>query len=243
MVRQLNQHAVHLIPALYSVVKRLGGPEFEFIESRYAHKFIKGTFTKNPKAAAFFSEAQVQDWGHTLRALYTFACHAFLFRAKTLQMLQDLAEQGRDWDLTWNYIYAMPILRLFGNYVKLSLLIGEAKTLPLVVRLYNACLSYAGVSDPVIDEVAAFVSDGSMKRVEADLQPYFEPFTSFFKAILPAIQLALGTGATFRWKHLTLSDKPKAFLPSDIFFRPHFLVFAHMSDIMEWFLYYALLFM
>jgi hypothetical protein len=124
------------------------------------------------------------------------------------------------------------------------LYLSEMKSFALAVKIYRACLIRIGASDPNSTAILDFANDRgtSLKTLEAELQPLEDLLFSFFKSVLPALQLALGASATFPWRTLNICDKPEVNLPSELFFRPNYVVFMHLSDVVDGFLLFGALF-
>jgi hypothetical protein len=143
--------------------------------------------------------------------------------------------------VTWNYVFALPVMRLFGHYMKVLLWLPQIDFFVHALNLYSLLLVQAQVADTGLVAVLEFMRSHEDPRVlDVELRPCTEFFASFFEGILPSLQVALGPGTTFPWKIVSLIDAPKVMLPSDLFFRPSHLVLVHLSDFCEWLLLFGL---
>jgi hypothetical protein len=98
--------------------------------------------------------------------------------------------------------------------------------------------------DPYIQGVVEFMRDrDTTKPLETELAPFSDLVLLSFKMVLPFLQVALGPGATFPWKLLSLAGAPTAALSQDIFVRPEYLVFMHLTEICDWVLEFAFLYL
>lgn len=242
-VHQLNKHAERLLAALYSVVKEFESDDFQFINSNEATKFLKGK-SKDPKFLAYMTSERVEQWGRALRHSYCVLQHARCWQIEAHKTLFDAQAQSGDLDLTWNYIYSFPVLRLFANYVKVHLFLRLIPKAQHAVSLYRRCLAFFGKQDQNLDGLLNFLKlRETLKPVEAELQGLQDHLSSGFKAILPALQMALGPAPTFPWRMLSLVERPRPLLPSDIFFDENYLVLMHLGEICECFLLFGIIFM
>ena len=242
-IHELNRHAERLLAALYSVLKEFESEEFQFMNSPEAAKFLKGS-SKDPKFLAFMTSERVEQWGRLLRHPYAVLQHLRCWQMEAHKGLFDAQSQSGDLDITWNYVFGFPLMQLFTNYVKLHLFLIQLPKAQLSVQLYRRCLAFFGKQDQNLDGLLNFLkSRETLKPVEAELQGLQDHLSSGFKAILPAMQMALGAAPTFPWRMLSLVEKPRPLLPSDIFFREEYLVLIHLTEICECFVLFGILFM
>ena len=242
-LHELNTHAERLMAALYSVSKELQSKDFEFMTSSKAGDFAKGK-TKDPKLTAYLTSERVEGWGRLLRHPYAVLQHVYSWQMAAYEALCGAQENSGDWDLTWNYLYCFPALNLFRNYVKIHIFLTQIPNTQLAVTLYKRCLAFFGKQDQNLDGLANFLkSRETLKACESEIQRFEGHVSSAFKALLPSLQLALGLASTFPWKLLSLTEKPKPMLPSDIFFKDNYVLLMNLPIIAEAFLLFGIFYM
>jgi hypothetical protein len=240
---ELNHHAERLLPALYQCLRDLESPEFQWLGGKKMGKLSKGKLPE-AKIQIVFTRAKIYEYGRRTRHIYAVCAHFKNFMTEALPTLKALFDQTRDLDITWNYVYALPLLRLFSNYVKLHLLLNRSAYFLIALCVYRQCLTMLKEQDPYINSVVDFVRDReTMRIVESELASFSDVFLLSFKTLLPFLQVALGAGATFPWKQLSISGAPTTALAQDIFVRPDYLVFMHLSELCEFVLLFAFLFL
>jgi hypothetical protein len=241
---ELNAHAERLLPALYTLASDLESPEYAFLSSKDYASIAKTKRKGATTAIVNVGQAKAMELGKKLRRVYAVAVHFRQFQMFALSALTAVQEQSRDLDFSWNYLYAMPILRLFTNYIRVHYLVARVPNFSVAVQLYYDCCLAVRAIDPSIPLVADVIKEReNIRTAENEVQFLGEYLSTFFKLVVPALHTALTNGPSFPWRLLSLIDKSKPSLPGEIFFLPQYLLFMHMNDFIEWFELFCLTFL
>lgn len=249
-VEVLIEHGNHLLAAFDAVNKKINnGPENPFKNKELVElvKAIKDGKTMDQQRFPHLTADQVLKYGEILRYPFSVVAHYCDFQKKALKLFGDMVNESKSLDITWDYVYVIPILKLFVLYVKLhifALKINDFNKIPIV---YAYCFKKNRGSD---NETAASVVQsvnnrlGSMKMLESELQILNDKFFGLFKGMISTISRLVTAGLSFEWCLINISDDPQESDPNSTdypFFKQEYIVMLNLSLITEALVFFSLI--
>lgn len=190
----------------------------------------------NPKFP-HLSEDKVKSLGMNLRQPFAVLLHAQMFHDPAVRILRAAAKVSRSFDLSWNYIFVRPIMKLFTLYVKVFLFLRNIEDVEKIPVLYNYC--YLRTTKSPLEEVeglAKFLGSRDMRTLEDELRPITDQMYGMFKLTVSVMQRILGAGPSFDWSLLNMCDNPESNLPSATFFKMEYILMMQLNEVVNWFL-------
>jgi len=247
-VEVLIRHGEYLLASLDSIqVKVLKGEENIF-EQKEIIDLVKaykdGKAIDQPKFP-HLSQENIKKYGAKLRESYAILSHYQEFQSKTEKLLVDLLNQSRDFDLSWNYVFTLPICRLFTLYVKLAVFIIQMHDVYRIAIVYDYCYRKSAnkTREPPSLLVSFLKERANYVKITSELQILQSKLFGVFKGIITIMYRLLSAGLSFDWSYLNISDNPSEFdeLDSEFpFFKPEYVVMIHFEELCNCFIAYVI---
>jgi len=242
----LIQQGEKLRSSLYVVNKQLNGGSEKPLQSKEIISLCKALMEGKPKEMVTFPHLSYDDitsYGPKMRYSFCVLNHFVEFQKKTIKVLTDVCSESHIFDLSWNYVFVMPVMRLFTNYVRLHLFVNSIPDIEKVPYVYGYCFSKVAKTDSETSELLSFFlkERDNYRLLESELHILKEHFVGMFKSIVPIIDRLLKSGKQFTWNLLNLQDNPMALAKNSSFFKPEYIVMIHMNEICECFICFCLM--
>ena len=236
-VYALIKHGERLLAGLYQASKTLHSLNLskECKELISALKDERMTM-ENPKFP-HLPEDKIKKFGEGLRQQFAVLMHVQMYQGPAVRVLNAAAKVSRSFDLSWNYIFVRPVMKLFTCYVKVMLFVKSLEDVEKVPVVYNYC--YLRTTKVPLEEtegLVKFVSSRDMRKLEEETRQVTDQMYGMFKVTVNVLQRVLGAGPSFDWSLLNMCDNPEATLPSGTFFKMEYIVMMQLGDVVNWFL-------
>ncbi|EAY21283.1 hypothetical protein TVAG_166580 [Trichomonas vaginalis G3] len=241
----LNQHAERLKAALYNVNKTINPKENSVLQSKEIKdlcKAIKDGKTMDQEKFPHLDNDKITHYGGFLRTPFSVLNHYMNFQGRAIDALRDALNESKIFDISWNYIYVIPVLKLFVNYCQLNFFVNHIKDLDRVVMVYRYCyFKNQSHECPTAQALLKTLQERQgFKILDAELQQVNEKFRALFKSIIAIISRLLKAGSGYTWKDLNLSDNPNPADKDNIFIKPEYIIMQNMKLITEAFTYFCI---
>jgi len=233
----LNSHADRLMSSLYSSYFLFCESKVSFInnEIEAALRAInEGKSVYDPKFPSI-STSTLQEMGAILRNPYLSLIHYKDFQQQALKCLLDSQNLSNSFNLSWNYMFVLPILQLFVKYIKLTILLSQIPDVDKIPSVYVLCLQKTNNREI---ESGAFLSSYLKERctirfLEGEFQPLFSRFSSLFMGIFPFINSVLKGDQNVDWTMFSISTNPEISNPKSTLFKQEYTLSTHLDLIID----------
>ena len=240
----LNEHAEKLAASLYSANKFLNQSEEKILNTKEIEalcKAIKDGKTPDQEKFPHLTKDQITKYGQALRRPYCIFMHYRNFQIKALDFIRDVINESKNFDLSWNYIFVMPTIKLFNNYCRLNLFISSIENAERVPTVYGYCYKKTkGTEDQNARALEKTIQERKdYKMLIAEMQQTKDRFFSIFKSNISVLSRILNSGITYTWKELNLNDNPNPHDKKGVFFRPEYLIMQNLQLFCECYMFFC----
>ena len=190
------------------------------------------------------SEA-VKKYGMELRKPFVILNHYKDFQEKTQKLFVDIFNECRTFELSWNYVFTIDILRLFTVYVKLAVFLVQLKDVDRIPIVYDYCVKMSlndtnrqqSLLIPFIKERTTYF------KITSELRFLSTNLFGIFKSNISDMYRFLTAGISFDWSSLNVSDNPEELDQNSNefpFYKPEYVVMIHLNELCECFVCYII---
>jgi hypothetical protein len=206
-------------------------------------KAIKDGKTQDQDKFPHFVKDQFNKYGSALRQPYSVLMHYRNFQTKALDIFRNIVNESKNFDLSWNYIFVMPTIKLFTNYCRLNLFVNSIENVERVPIVYGYCYKKVmNVDDdnskPLYDTI---MERKDYKKLVAEMQQLQDRFFSIFKSNIAVFSRILNAGISYTWKDLNLNDNPNPLDKKGVFFRPEYIIMQNLQLFCECYMFFCTL--
>jgi len=242
----LNNHAEKLRASFYKTYLVLNDGDIKPLQGKEITSLLKGLKDgKSPDQVSFphLSADNIEKFGQILRSPYLGLVHFIDFQRKSIKLFSDVANESRNFDLNWNYVLVINVIKLFTNYIRLHLFLNSIPDIDKVSIVYGYCYKMKTSEYPdSCTMVTTFIKERDTYRIlESELQILKDHFYGLFKSVVPVLDRVLNAGMTFTWNVLNLADNPKEYAEDSAFFKMEYIIMMRLMDICECFICYCMI--
>jgi hypothetical protein len=240
----LNEHAEKLAASLYNMNRYLNESNEKILNTKEIEalcKALKDGKTTDQEKFPHLSKDQIMKYGKDLRQPYSVLMHYRNFQTKALDALRDIINDSKHFDISWNYIFVMPTIKLFTNYCRLNLFVNNIENAERVPTVYGYCYK---MTTNVEDEKSqtlyyTLLERKDYKKLVAEMQQLQDRFFSIFKSNISVLSRILNAGITYTWKELNLNDNPNPHDKKGVFFRPEYIIMQNLQLLCECYVFFC----